>query len=187
MRYLPFIIISFVLYALFFYNNQQPELLTATSEADSVEKVVPLDFSKVIEQGKQTTASVPNHTDNTQAQPVVLTPPVTPEPKKPIEKMQTKINLQTLKASIKRVPASEGALLKGEFYERDFHLDLPAPPKQIKAPKKIKPNAKKITKTEKVTIKSIANSKQGSVTSELLKMQQTSNAVAPKKNSSRNE
>jgi len=47
MRYLPFIIISFVLYALFFYNNQQPALLSANSENDTAEKVVPLDFATV--------------------------------------------------------------------------------------------------------------------------------------------
>ena len=43
MRYLPFIIISLILYTLFFYNNQEPELLTANN--DSSEKIVPIDFN----------------------------------------------------------------------------------------------------------------------------------------------
>jgi len=189
MRYLPFIIISFVLYALFFYNNQQPALLSANSENDTAEKVVPLDFAKVTEQKKQTINPDPSVTLHAEESPIAIMPTVAAKiplkenttNKKLIATALSKSNLHKFKASIKSTPASEGALVKGEFYERDFHLDLPAPPKQIKAPKKIKTATKKVTKQKEVVTKVIPESKQDSVSSELLKMQHTSNDVAPKK------
>ncbi len=50
MRYLPHIIISVVLYTLFFYKSQEPELLIAKVIP---EKVIPLDFKKLAEQKQQ--------------------------------------------------------------------------------------------------------------------------------------
>ncbi|MCP4326529.1 MAG: energy transducer TonB [Psychromonas sp.] len=185
MRYLPFIIISFVLYALFFYNNQQPELLSASSKTNTAEKVVPLDFKKLTEQEKQSIVPDSSVTLHTEESPVVVTAQTPLEDKTTKKKLiataQSKRNLQQFKTSIKSIPASEGALLKGEFYERDFHLDLPAPPKQIKAPKKIKTTSKKVTKPKKATTKVIPETKQDSLSSKLLKIQQTGNDATTKK------
>ena len=53
MRYAPFIIISLILYTLFFYNNQDPELLIINN--DSSEKIVSIDFNLSGELKEQTT------------------------------------------------------------------------------------------------------------------------------------
>ena len=73
MRYLPFIIISLILYTLFFYNNQDPELLTVSDT--SSEKVVPIDFDLSDELNKKTALEEkPSQTDKTliEEQPTVL-------------------------------------------------------------------------------------------------------------------
>lgn len=208
MRYLPFIIISLVLYTLFFYHNQEPELLSVNnnvSEQIIKQKVIPLDFKEVAKLDQNTslpplsmeepivtvaitpeTAVIPKTAVTPATSEVSLIPaaPVTPEisitpvtteisvaastaeisliaitpdlqpeiatenitvasensanitdtaknatyPQKNIEKMKH------FQASIKSTAASDVALMKGEFYERDFHLDLPAPPVSQKSP-----------------------------------------------------
>lgn len=56
MRYIPFFIITFVLYTLFFYNNQQPEILAANKVSDESiinEKIIPLDFEEIAKKDQQ--------------------------------------------------------------------------------------------------------------------------------------
>ncbi|PKG37275.1 energy transducer TonB [Psychromonas sp. Urea-02u-13] len=175
MRYLPFIIISFILYALFFYNNQAPDLLSADASRNALannNKVVPLGFD-----GLDKEQQAHNFTP---AEQVTLTIPV-------VEKDQTKAvasieelnaaKLKTFYASIQSTPASDGALLKGEFYERDFYLHLPAPPVKKKAPKKKKKTVPKVVKKTKVI-------EAESLTSALLKQTASSPIQQPSKTTS---
>jgi protein TonB len=195
MRYLPFIIISLVLYTLFFYHNQEPELLSVNndlSEQIIKQKVIPLDFKEVAKLDKDTslapltdepngavektteptvkpsaaeisvvtvTTEISTTPVTTDLQPEVATETITVasdlQPKVATEDTTVasksnhnttemvkntnypQINIEKMKhfqASIKSTEASDVALIKGEFYERDFHLDLPAPPASYKTP-----------------------------------------------------
>jgi protein TonB len=177
MRYLPFIIISFILYTLFFYNNQAPDLLSADASKNALannNKVLPLDFDG-LDKEQQAHSFTP-----VEQEPFTLAIPVTKK-----EKDQTKAlasieehNAAKLKAfytSIKSTPASDGALLKGELYERDFYLHLPAPPVKKKAPKKKKKKtAPKVVKKTKVI-------EADSLTSALLKQTNSNPVQEPSK------
>ena len=181
MRYLPFIIISLVLYTLFFYHNQQPDLLSAEQKNHTEEKIIPLDFEKVAKQEQQNIHTVSTVIKRVEEVAVIVTPTAAVtvvvaeqliEDKKALA-AANKNNFKQLQASITSTLASDSALLKSEFYERAFHLDLPSPPKKKKKPKKVKTTAKKTApKAKKVTVKVITATKQDSVSSELLNMQQ---------------
>ena len=161
MRYLPFIIISLILYTLFFYNNQQPEILSAKNQDLLSSKIVPLDFDTTTEQ--KISREAPSVIPTQEVDIVVPSPSSKPikvariievtqatEELSAIEVTKKIIpredRLKELLALIKLAPSSEAALLKGELYEQDFYLDLPARPAQKKKPKKKKVTAKKTSK-----------------------------------------
>jgi protein TonB len=234
MRYFPFIIISLILYTLFFYNSQQPDLLSAnnTSEKTSPDsKIVLLDFEKVAKKEQQqillasasaTTKTIVIPTPTTTPLPTIaITQKIIPIPvasltqtsssklepesiQKPAPKMQTapevepvttmtkkgrekevittknkqqKQKLKQLQVSIQSMPASESALLKGELYERNFHLDLPPPPVQKRKPKK------KDVKSKKIPTSTTAKKAQTSLSSQLLKQKNSTSKAKESTNS----
>ncbi len=141
MRYLPFILISLVLYTLFFYNNQQPNLLSPES-VNTGKKIVPLNFVKLAEQDKQQNQTIsliiqhPVEQSKRTVSPIPLSITTKTVQKSQPSSPPVQVNKAQLLASIKTTPASETALLKGELYEQDFHLNLPAPPIKKRPAKK---------------------------------------------------
>ncbi|PKF63131.1 hypothetical protein CW745_06860 [Psychromonas sp. psych-6C06] len=192
MRYLPFIIISVILYALFFYHNQQPELLATKNVAPEEkisEKVIPLDFKETTPSKIPSTQLAPQETISQAPQSASITTsigatptpsiaPVTIEKTQSIaiengnatKQQQAKQQLYTL---LKATEASEVALLKGEYYEQYFYLDLPAPPIPSPQVKKGKIQPKKAP--EKELAKKPVQDTQPSVTSELLSQKSNTN------------
>ncbi|GLS89689.1 hypothetical protein GCM10007916_07560 [Psychromonas marina] len=191
MRYLPFIIISLILYTLFFYYNQEPELLSVKEDLSAQtikQKVIPLDLTIAAELEqqavleKQQLASMPTIASVAKEVPVipkVITAisstaaptiekssitstekslPVVESPKKNSEKTKH------FQASIKSTAASDVALIKGEFFERDFHLDLPPPPTKkkttaVKSSAIQKPATAKKTQAKNTPVSSVSQQK----------------------------
>lgn len=164
MRYFPFIIISFVLYVVFFYHSQEPKLLAVNKGEALNKQVIPLDFDNTLESELSKKIPIETLKINTIEMPPVVEIVLPTPALAATKKQENRVKMDAFYASVKSTPAKEGALLKGEFYERDFYLHLPPPPAEIKAPKKKKKSAK--TSKKFTTAKVAATS---SVSSELLK------------------
>lgn len=131
-RYFPFIIISLILYTLFFYYHKKSKLLSS-SELIATAKVISLDLHKQTESKKLTSIESPIKpvaiVDLALMPTGMLITAQKHSPNRKIVDIQKRTEqLRQFKISIKTTLSSDVALLKGEFYERDFHLDLPAPP-----------------------------------------------------------
>lgn len=195
MRYLPFIIISLVLYTLFFYHNQEPELLSAKEDLSAQiikQKVIPLDLTIAEELERQailekqqlatmpTVKPVTEQAMSTSPSDTLLTTAVITSTAVPTETADkslaiatkstennfppiqvAKKNIEKMKyfqASIKSTAASDVALLKGEAFERDFHLDLPPPPaKKARSTTSNVANQRAITKKTKPSTAPVSN------------------------------
>lgn len=209
MRYLPFIVISLVLYILFFYHNQQPELLSA-NQTNLDEKIIPLDFDEVAQLDKKSLDKAnavtetefqpqqPKIDEKTMASTIVIATSsaektvapaliTTVKETSPKEIVSTKTTTaiksshknNALIASIKSTSADEVSRLRGELYDENFHLDLPAPPVKKKVPKKKKAKTKQTSLVAKTTTPK-NEVVTDSISSELLK--QKSNVISkPKK------
>jgi protein TonB len=200
MRYIPFIFISLILYTLFFYNSQQPDLLSVSNTTEKViidSKIIQLDFEKIEKKEQQQASST---TVSATTKTIVISAPaitqkITPIPLSiqtpkiqthrevyavttefedkviTIKPKQQEQKIEQLQVSLQSMPASESALLKGEFYERNFHLDLPAPPVQKKKPKK------KSLKSKKTPSNKVTEIAQTSVSSQLLKQENSTSKI----------
>ena len=237
MRYFPFIIISLIIYSLFFYHSQKPQSLSVDIHAQQEKiiknKIIPFEFEKLPESTSISEPTVDNdlinqtltvtapviakgeETENktlkevTQETLITNTQKITPAsdlfasdtPEKLSKAIKTKSEnikvvpeysmpepisaspvtaAETTKSKVVNEPqnklekkpllplhsiqASESALLKGEFYDNNFHLYLSAPPiKSNKASTKIVQNP---------TTKSNTSTAQKSASESLLKITQ---------------
>lgn len=110
-RYLPFVIISLVLYTLFFYHNQEPELLSVNNDVSN-QKMLLLDFKEIAKLDQEsvlkeqsikqrivapteTVPEVATPSEMTAALEIITAPEVTPETAIPSE-MTTALEIITV-------------------------------------------------------------------------------------------
>lgn len=178
-NYFPFLLLSLLVYGFFFYQHQQPVIVTppafnsgqqsvqlqfvelSETSVEPVEEVSEPTSSAVIEQD----VTIENleeqlvEVENTKAEQqdifqaiteAIEFEPVIQESKSnelALESIDSKdpkeikVAQQQLQKMIQETTAASAASLRGELYDADFYLDLPAPPRPVRAKKKKSPAA----------------------------------------------